>query len=66
EADKRGRRGAENTDYPQADYVRAAHAAAAEVDALVFVEQGLTGPAIGEAVRKARAHTIASVREHFA
>jgi tRNA nucleotidyltransferase (CCA-adding enzyme) len=66
EADKRGRLGAENADYPQADYVRSAHAAAAEVDALVFVEQGLTGPAIGEAVRKARTHTIASVRERFA
>src|SRR6185312_14179139 len=56
EADKRGRLGAADTDYPQADYVRAAHATAAAVDAAAFVEQGLTGPAIGEAVRKARTH----------
>jgi len=66
EADKRGRLGAENTDYPQSDYVRAAHAAAAAVDAAEFVAEGLTGPAIGEAVRKARTHAIAAVRDTFA
>jgi len=63
EADKRGRLGSENADYPQAEYVRAAHAAAAAVDAAVFVEQGLTGPAIGEAVRTARMRAITKVRE---
>jgi tRNA nucleotidyltransferase (CCA-adding enzyme) len=66
EADKRGRLGLEDDDYPQADYVRAAHAAAAEVDARVFVEQGFIGPAIGEAIRKARVQAIAKVRERFA
>ena len=62
EADKRGRLGLEEAPYPQADYVRAAYAAAAAVDAAAFVEQGLTGPAIGEAVRKARVQAIAKVR----
>jgi tRNA nucleotidyltransferase (CCA-adding enzyme) len=66
EADKRGRLGSENAEYPQADYVRAAHAAASAVDAAAFVEQGLTGPAIGEAMRKARTRAIADVRARFA
>ena len=66
EADKRGRLGSENAEYPQADYVRAAHAAASAVDAVAFVEQGLTGPAIGEAMRKARTRAIADARARFA
>jgi len=65
EADKRGRLGSENTEYPQAKYVRVAHTAAFAVDAVSFVEQGLTGPAIGEAVRRARTQAIAEVRERF-
>jgi tRNA nucleotidyltransferase (CCA-adding enzyme) len=66
EADQRGRLGAENADYPQAEYVRAAHAAAAAVDAGVFVKEAMTGPAIGEAVRKARVSAVAEVRAKHA
>ena len=62
EADKRGRLGFEESDYPQANYVRAVHAAAAAIDARVFVEQGLSGPAIGEAVRAARVQAIDALR----
>jgi len=65
EADKRGRLGLEDAPYPQAEYVRAAHAAAAAIDAHAFVEQGLTGSAIGDAMRKARMEAIAKVRERF-
>jgi tRNA nucleotidyltransferase (CCA-adding enzyme) len=65
EADKRGRLGSEDADYPQADYVRAAFAAAAAVQATQFVEQGLTGPAIGDAVRNARTQAIAEVRRRY-
>ena len=43
--------------------MRAAHAAAAAIDAREFVAQGLTGEAIGEAVRNARVAAIAKVRE---
>ena len=39
---------------------------AAAVDAAAFVEEGLTGAAIGEAVRKARVQTIAGVRGRYA
>ena len=51
------------SDYPQAAYVRAAHSAAASVDARAFVAEGLSGVAIGEAVRKARVRAIAGLRE---
>lgn len=61
EADKRGRRGLADAAYPQADYLRAAFAAAAAVKAAPFVAQGLTGPAIAEAMRRARLAAIATV-----
>jgi tRNA nucleotidyltransferase (CCA-adding enzyme) len=62
EADKRGRLGREDAAYPQADYVRAAHAAAAGVDARTFVAKGLRGEAIGDAIRDARRRSIAAMR----
>ncbi|HEV7491088.1 MAG TPA: multifunctional CCA addition/repair protein [Rhodanobacteraceae bacterium] len=65
EADKRGRLGSAESPYPQADYVRAAHAAAAAVGASGFVADGLTGEAIGEAVRKARVDAIAPLRAQY-
>ncbi|TAN04170.1 MAG: multifunctional CCA addition/repair protein [Rhodanobacteraceae bacterium] len=57
-ADKRGRLQHEHDAYPQADFLRAAHDAAAAVTAQPFVEQGLQGPAIGDAVRKMRITAI--------
>jgi tRNA nucleotidyltransferase (CCA-adding enzyme) len=59
EADKRGRLGHAEDAYPQADYLRAAHAAARTVTAEPLLRQGLTGTAIGEAIRKARIDAIA-------
>lgn len=61
-ADKRGRLGHADDEYPQADYLRAARAAAADVDATAFVAQGLSGPAIGEAMQRARVAAIAQVK----
>jgi tRNA nucleotidyltransferase (CCA-adding enzyme) len=61
-ADKRGRLGHENDAYPQADYLREACAAAAAVNAAGFVAQGLTGPAIGAAMERARIDAIATVK----
>ncbi|MDE2055144.1 MAG: multifunctional CCA tRNA nucleotidyl transferase/2'3'-cyclic phosphodiesterase/2'nucleotidase/phosphatase, partial [Xanthomonadaceae bacterium] len=60
-ADKRGRLHHENDAYLQADFLRATRDAAAAVNAQPFVEQGLQGPAIGEAVRKARIAAIAAL-----
>ncbi len=65
EADKRGRLGSAEADYPQAPYVREARSAAAAIDASAFVAQGLSGVAIGDAMRKARANAIARVRERY-
>ncbi|MDI3262795.1 MAG: multifunctional CCA addition/repair protein [Fulvimonas sp.] len=58
-ADKRGRLGHAQDDYPQADYLRAAREAAAGITAAPFVARGLAGPAIGQAMTKAR---IAALR----
>jgi len=60
-ADARGRLGHEHDDYPQAAHLRAARNAAAAITAAPFVAQGLKGPAIGEAMQKARAAAIREV-----
>ncbi|MET0616848.1 MAG: multifunctional CCA addition/repair protein [Luteibacter sp.] len=60
-ADKRGRGGSADAPYPQADYLRACRAAAAAITSQPFVEKGLQGPAIGEAMKKAQAGAIAQV-----
>ena len=61
EADRRGRLGSAEAAYPQADFLRAAQEAAAAVSAAEFVARGLAGPAIGEAMDKARIAAIAAV-----
>jgi tRNA nucleotidyltransferase (CCA-adding enzyme) len=61
EADKRGRLGQAEADYPQASFLRAAFAAATQVDPQMFLDRGLTGPAIGDAIRVARVRAIADV-----
>jgi len=67
EADKRGRLGMTESDYPQARRVREAHAAAAAVSASAFVAAGLTGPAIGESMRQARLEAISrAIRDRSA
>lgn len=60
-ADKRGRLQHENDAYPQADFLRAARDAARAVTAQAFVEQGLQGTAIGEAMRRGRIAAIAAL-----
>jgi tRNA nucleotidyltransferase (CCA-adding enzyme) len=61
EADKRGRLGLEESDYPQAQFLRSAFAAAKSVASQAFIDQGLTGTAVGEAIRDARVQAIAAV-----
>jgi tRNA nucleotidyltransferase (CCA-adding enzyme) len=63
EADKRGRLGREEDDYPQARYLRECFEAACGVTAQAFVEQGLKGEAIGVAMQRARGEAIAHLRE---
>jgi tRNA nucleotidyltransferase (CCA-adding enzyme) len=60
-ADKRGRLHHEHDAYPQADYLRACRDAAAAITSKPFTDQGLQGPAIGEAMKRAQAAAIAEV-----
>lgn len=53
-ADARGRTGKEHIDYSQAGYFADAHRLCSRIDAKPFVDQGLSGIAIGDAIRKAR------------
>ncbi|SEI64261.1 multifunctional CCA addition/repair protein [Frateuria terrea] len=61
EADRRGRLGSAEASYPQAEFLRAARDAAAAVASAEFVARGLAGPAIGEAMDRARVAAIAAV-----
>ncbi|MFZ0156962.1 multifunctional CCA addition/repair protein [Pseudomonas sp.] len=54
EMDARGRKGLEQRDYPQADYLRGAAAAARAVQVQPLVQSGLTGQALGEALKVER------------
>ncbi len=59
EADARGRLGFESRDYPQADILRRALAAARAVSPRPFIERGLSGARLGEALRHERHQAIA-------
>ena len=62
ESDKRGRLGLNDAPYPQAQWLRAAFAAACAVQARSFVERGLTGEEIGTAMRAERVGVIAALK----
>jgi tRNA nucleotidyltransferase (CCA-adding enzyme) len=64
-ADKRGRLGSEDADYPQADFLRGCREAAASITSQPFVEKGLQGPAIGEAMKKAQVKAISTVPKNL-
>ena len=58
EADARGRAGAEQQDYPQADYFNACLQAATDISIRELTEQGLEGKAMAEAIRQSRITAI--------
>jgi tRNA nucleotidyltransferase (CCA-adding enzyme) len=62
EADARGRKGLENREYPQADYLRRARDAAAKVALDPAEREGLDGQKIAEKLRQARLAALASQR----
>ena len=66
EADKRGRGGMADSDYPQGPELQRLHAAALTVNARDLAAQGLSGPQIGEALAKARVKAIAAARDSAA
>jgi tRNA nucleotidyltransferase (CCA-adding enzyme) len=63
EADARGRKGLENRDYPQAEHLRRARAAAAGVTLEPAERDGLNGQQIAEKLRRARLAALAELRE---
>jgi tRNA nucleotidyltransferase (CCA-adding enzyme) len=62
EADKRGRAGLQDAPYPQRDELLRLHAAALAVRGADVAGEGLTGPPLGEALRKARIEAIGKTR----
>lgn len=63
EADQRGRLGHAEADYPQGRALRVCRDAALAVQARDVMREGLEGPALGEALRKARIAAIARTRK---
>lgn len=61
EADKRGRAGLEEKPYPQADHLRLAYKVVKGVSAQPFVEKGLTGEDMAQAMRAARLRAIQEI-----
>jgi tRNA nucleotidyltransferase (CCA-adding enzyme) len=59
EADARGRTGLEDRPYPQADFFREAAKAGASIGINDIVNKDLSGPLIGEAIRRLRIRAIA-------
>lgn len=64
EADKRGRAGLADRDYPQAAELLRLHAAAMSVRGADVAREGLDGPELGEALRQARIAAIRAARTH--
>ena len=65
EADFRGRLGLEKNPYPQAEYIQACANAAQKITAKAFVEQGLQGAAIKNAINEARIKTIKDMQNEY-
>ena len=61
EADARGRTGFEDRPYPQADLLRTAAKAIAELDITPVLDSGLRGEFIGEAIRRLRIKAVLDV-----
>ncbi|CAD5108528.1 multifunctional CCA addition/repair protein [Zestomonas carbonaria] len=63
EMDARGRLGLEQRDYPQADYLRGAAAAARAVSVQPLLEKGLKGAELGEALSRERLKALKAYKE---
>ena len=66
EADKRGRTGLQHAPYPQREELLRLLAAAQAVRAADIAREGLEGPALGEALAKARIRAIRDARAEVA
>ncbi len=64
-ADARGRTGFENTPYRQADYLRSAHEQVAGIAVKEFIDQGLQGHQVGDALRAERLRVLHSFKKEW-
>jgi tRNA nucleotidyltransferase (CCA-adding enzyme) len=62
EADYRGRKGLENRPYPQGEYLQEAYRVAAAIRARDLDLDGISGPQVGERLRKARVAAIGALK----
>ncbi len=62
EADARGRQGFSESDYPQARFLQAAAQNIQAIDVEPFIDQGFSGPQLGEKLRDARIRAIAHMK----
>jgi len=62
EADYRGRKGLQDRPYPQGEYLQAAFGVAAAIRARDLDLAGLSGPQVGERLRRARAEAIGGMK----
>jgi tRNA nucleotidyltransferase (CCA-adding enzyme) len=65
ECDARGRTNMEHRTYEGPDYLRACATAAKAIQGRDLLHRGLEGPALGEALRRAREDAIRLVRQHY-
>jgi tRNA nucleotidyltransferase (CCA-adding enzyme) len=66
EADARGRTGFETRPYPQADYLNGAAQAALAVDTAALTTSGLSGPALGAAIKQGRITAVQQYKTAYA
>ncbi len=66
ESDARGRTGFEDRDYPQTNFLRKAYQICIEVKAKEFVDQGIMGIKINEAMHKKRIGLLREFKKHYA
>jgi tRNA nucleotidyltransferase (CCA-adding enzyme) len=66
ESDARGRTSFEDRDYPQANFLRKAYQICIEVKAKEFVDQGIMGIKINEAMHKKRIGLLREFKKHYA
>lgn len=65
EADARGRLGLQDTEYPQAEYLRQALNISQEVDAKQFMEQCIVGEELGKSITLARIKVVEQLKKDF-
>jgi tRNA nucleotidyltransferase (CCA-adding enzyme) len=63
EADKRGRQGMADADYPQAKYLLQLFHKATEPKAQALLDAGMSGPELGAALREARRRAISTAMD---